>query len=182
MDDRTDEARRKREALLRAIARHRTMLAAYVNAIVGQPHVTDDVLGDLTVLMAEKGASFDVSKPLGPLLRGVARNLALQTIEKRSRGAACVDVSILDLVADELDELDESEEIAERKQALRACVDQLPAQRRQLLELRYFEGTSYEQIALRLRKSVDSLYAVFYRIHHVLAECVHRKLGTGGAA
>ena len=157
-------------------------MTAYINAIVGQAHVTDDVLGDLTVLMAEKGGSFDVSKPLGPLLRGVARNLALQTLEKRSRSAACVDVSILDLVADELDALDETEAIAERKEALRACVEQLPEERRELVKLRYYEGTSYEQISVRLRKTVESLYAVFYRIHHVLAECVQRKLGTGGAA
>jgi len=172
-----------RDELLRWVAEHRTMLGAYVYAIVRDSDVTNDVLGELTVVIARKGGEFDPARPIAPLMRGIARNLSLRVIRARARNRIePTDPVLLDEISDEIHELDHSDAIQERKNALRRCMETLPNSRRRLLELRYFKNFDYEKISQLVKKSANSLHVRMYRIHQALAECMRRRLSEGGMA
>lgn len=169
----------RRDQMLKLLVQHQTMLSAYVSAIVHDPDLTNDILGDLAVLISSDKASFDLDRPVGPLLRGIARNLTMQALKQRQRFPVPTDPDLLDEIAPELDELDQSDEISRRKEALRACFGLLDGYHRQLLELRYFERQSYDEIERLLKRSVNSLHVMVCRIHKHLAECVRTRLKEG---
>lgn len=165
-----------RDQFLKWMVEHRAMMSAYVGAIVRDPHIVNEVLGDLTVFIADKGEEFDPTRPIAPLLRGIARNFALRALQQRNRFPLPVDPSILDEIALELDDLDQPEEIALRKEALKDCVDALPPHQRQLVVFRYFENLSYEVISEKVQKPINALHALLYRTHKILLDCVNGKL------
>jgi RNA polymerase sigma-70 factor, ECF subfamily len=168
--------RNHRDQFLKWLVEHRTMMAAFVGAIVRDPDIVNEVLGDLAVFIADKGEEFDPTRPIAPLLRGIARNFALRALQQRNRFPVLVDPSILDEIVLELDDLDQSEEITRRKEALKDCLDALPIHQRQLVVFRYFENLSYELISEKVRKPINSLHALLYRTHKILLDCVNVKL------
>ncbi len=62
-------------------------------------------------------------------------------------------------------------------EALRNCVKKLSEQSRQLLTLRYKEGSTVSRIALRFQLSVNTLYKQYQKIHVQLFRCIRRQLG-----
>ncbi|MBI1372359.1 MAG: sigma-70 family RNA polymerase sigma factor [Phycisphaera sp.] len=69
-----------------------------------------------------------------------------------------------------------TEEYDRRSAALRHCVDELPAERRELIERRYADNDTPAALAESLGRPVDSMYTTLYRLRLALAECVRRKL------
>ena len=161
-----------RDYLLRWVANHYTMLGAYAYAILRNPEATNDALGDLTVTVARKAGDVDLDRPLAPYVRGILRNLCLRAHAHRKSRTVTVDPSLLEIAAAEMDSLDEPGLLDERKKALAACMERLTESARSLIQLRYFKALPYEEIAATLRKSIESLHAAMYRIHHALAKCV----------
>ena len=61
--------------------------------------------------------------------------------------------------------------------ALRDCLDQIPAASRRLLELRYFEGRSCNEVAAEVGAGLDAVYQRLSRLHRQLRACVEQRLG-----
>jgi RNA polymerase sigma-70 factor (ECF subfamily) len=71
------------------------------------------------------------------------------------------------------------EQLAEqRRQALVACLRQLSAQDRRLVELRYASDETVGSLAKRIGEPVARLYRSLARIRRMLAACVRRRLAV----
>jgi len=70
----------------------------------------------------------------------------------------------------------QTEDYDRRQSALKRCVDELPEDRRRLIERRYNGEDTPASLAESLGRSVDSMYTTLYRLRQSLAECVRRKL------
>jgi len=68
------------------------------------------------------------------------------------------------------------------RQALRACIEALPAREREVLQLRYHEGADRSQLAQAAGVSAEGAKSLLRRIKIALRNCVHRKLGHGTSA
>jgi RNA polymerase sigma-70 factor (ECF subfamily) len=68
------------------------------------------------------------------------------------------------------------ERVDARRDALQACLGQLPLPQRQLLELRYGPKISVTQIAERVSRPVGSVRQSLYRIRAALLACIERRL------
>jgi RNA polymerase sigma-70 factor (ECF subfamily) len=84
------------------------------------------------------------------------------------------DSELLDLVEQALEE--NQDRLADRRQALMECIDRLPEQSRQLLQLKYDQGLSFGAMADRLKRSLDSLKMALSRVRRALLECAERRL------
>jgi len=82
----------------------------------------------------------------------------------------------MEALSQEIEEAGDETELANRKEALRRCMEKLSESNRDLLRFRYFDDLAYSEIAQKLGKSVNNLYVAFSRIHSVLERCVTRKL------
>ena len=64
--------------------------------------------------------------------------------------------------------------------ALEDCINKLRTEDMALIQMRYEDGTSIKDIALRLGRPIQGLYKVMARIHANLVLCVRRSLAMEG--
>ncbi len=171
----SDLARGQEEAFRRVLA-HRTMLKAYVQAIVRDPVLAEDSFSDVTLEIARSWERFDTTRPFEPWARGVARRVALANLRKHNRPLVCLDEQLLESIGAELDQLGAEAEHEVSKQALQRCVAKLSSANQALVRMRYFDNLSYEEISGAVGRRTGALYVAFNRIHHALSHCVEREL------
>jgi len=68
-----------------------------------------------------------------------------------------------------------------RQRALETCIGKLTAEHRELLQLRYTEGSTIDMIAAKFSRSTGSITMLLRRIRMALLRCVTRSLAMGGA-
>lgn len=106
---------------------------------------------------------------LGPFLGTITRNLALNRIRQeqtQKRGSGVVQVAIEELgecipAASDVYEAMEEKQLT---QSINAFLAELPQEKRVAFVLRYYYGTSIQQIAKRLRCSESRVKSMLYRI------------------
>ena len=90
------------EAFVRVLE-HRTMLKAYLFAIVRDPFLAEDALSDTMLAIARSWDRYDARQPFAPWARGVARRVALTNLRQAGREFLQLDDAVLDEMAVELD-------------------------------------------------------------------------------
>src|SRR5262245_66410727 len=83
------------EAFVQVLA-HRTMLKAYILAIVHDPHLAEDTLSDTTLAIARSWEKFDRHLSFAPWARGIARRVALAILRKASRLIMGLDEDVME--------------------------------------------------------------------------------------
>src|SRR5262245_38741937 len=159
------------EAFVQVLA-HRTMLKAYILAIVHDPHLAEDTLSDATLAIARSWEKFDRRLSFAPWARGIARRVALANLRKANRLIVGLDDDVMESLDAEFDAFGNEASQEEMRQQLNRCLDQLPERSKELVRLRYFDNAPYEDIAQRSGRTVAALYMAFTRIHAGLADCV----------
>ncbi len=169
------------ERAFRTIFAHRTMLRAYVLAIVRDVHRAEDALSDTVVALAREWGRYDPSRPFAPWARGVARRVALAQLRRDAARPIQLDEASLEALGADLDRFGDQARLEERKVLLRGCLDRLDPRHRRLIEWRYFENRGIRQIARQTGRSPNALYVAYARIHGALQTCVERQLRAAGA-
>ena len=67
-------------------------------------------------------------------------------------------------------------ELTDRRLALEQCLKRLQPTQRQMLGLRYQDGSSLETVAKSLNRSIESTYKAISRLRHALFDCITRRL------
>ena len=73
------------------------------------------------------------------------------------------------------------EELDGRLRALDKCLGRLEEKERQLVEHRYFSGSTLEAFSTRCGRSADSLRVSLFRIRAALKKCINNELAIGRA-
>lgn len=172
------------EAIQRAAAEFihdRYRLGAFVNGLLRDAHVAEDVLQEVWMRLAaevEKGTRLENQ---AAWCRGVARNLIRREWEQRQSAKVVADSAVLEMFMDRVElafaEVDEDDDYwTERQQALDKCVAALPERSRRMLTLRYESRASMTDVARAMNQSFDAVTKTLYRVRRALLECVERKL------
>jgi len=169
--DRLQPSSPQDEAFLQVLAHH-TMLRAYILAIVRDVHLAEDTLSDTTLAIIHSWHRFDRRQSFAPWARAIARHIALANLRKFHRPTVELDEDVMEAVGMQIDAMGGEAALEERRQQLRWCVQKLPENSRALVQLRYFDGQSYVEIARSTGRNIVALYKAFSRIHEVLAKCV----------
>ena len=161
---------------------HEIRLRAFALSLTGNWDVAEDVLQDALCVLWEKFHEFD---PGTNFMSWAGRVVYLKAHEQRRRqgkGGAGVPFGdeFLRTVADEATNL--SDEMYERQRLLEKCVGKLRADQRELLRLRYDQGTDIVAIARALRRTAGSVREALRRIRKALFDCVNRARTAGGMA
>ena len=153
---------------------HQSDLRAYIGSIVRDRSLRDDVFQDTALTLWESFDKFDPGRPFGAWARGVATNKILQQHRKTGRIPLATDPRVLEAI---LEAFERSEpESAEREEALRSCVQKLPAKSKELLKLRYDDSVKGEEIAARFSTTRDAIYQSLARIRTRLQACIQKEL------
>jgi len=162
-------------AVVRQIAASQSGLYAYVCALLGGSRGAADVLQEANVVLWEKAAEYDATRPFLPWAYGIAHFQVLAYRKRQSRDKLVFDDGLLAAVDAAVRRRDDR---ADRElEALDGCVGKLSPRQRAVLDARYRDGEAVEAIAGRLNKAPNALSAELYRLRKGLMDCVRRALG-----
>jgi RNA polymerase sigma-70 factor (ECF subfamily) len=160
--------------LVRQLLHHRRVLQAYLYAIVRDPHLTEDLFQEVSVILLQKSPGLGEVRDFWALAREVARREALAALRKRGRGHTSLSPEALDAVDRGFEEI--SSQAADRRESLARCITKLPRLWRRIVELRYWMNLPVSHVASRLSKTENTVSVTLNRIRLQLAECVRQRL------
>jgi RNA polymerase sigma-70 factor (ECF subfamily) len=158
---------------------HRAMLLAYIVSIVRDPDLAEDVFQNVAIVVLDKAAVVTRDEEFPAWARRVARFESLAALRKRKRTPELLDPSVLELLEDHWSAGDGAP--APARKALRECVEKLSPYARQLIQMRYVDDLSGQEVAERLNRSPNTVYVALSRTYRHLAGCVQRRLAREGA-
>jgi RNA polymerase sigma-70 factor (ECF subfamily) len=109
-------------------------------------------------------------------LIGTKARKILENHRYSSRLPECVTPEVLDSIAAAF--APEDDLWQERERALRECIAQLPKHSGQLVNERYAEGLSMDQLSERRGLSVEALYQALSRLRRQLRDCVTKRIAA----
>lgn len=130
------------------------MTAAKLNALLvrmlGDAALAEDVLQDVYLTVWQRAGSFDPSRGISPItwLVTIARNKAIDRLRSRRRSPAPLPVEAVDLPAQDPSALETMEHRQESARLAR-CIETLEARQKQAIRSAFFDGFTYEELAVR---------------------------------
>jgi RNA polymerase sigma-70 factor (ECF subfamily) len=145
--------------------RHQGRLLRYLRRLLGDETMAEDVFQQTWVRVSERVRRYDPSRPFGPWLLAVGRNLALDHLRRvrpasldegpepaaPAEGPGAMDDPLVRLAA------------RERRERLLTALDELRAHDREILSLRFEEELSLREIATLARVPLPTAKARLYR-------------------
>jgi RNA polymerase sigma-70 factor (ECF subfamily) len=167
------------ELLLRRVLGERLKLLPYLRSIVRRRDLAEDIFQDLCVLALQKHQELAKISHLERWLRVAARQLAMNALRKASNQNLQLGDQVLDLMDRHWSRLDGTSGSV-MADMLELCVQRLAPSARNILNARYVEGLACGEVAVKLGRSVESLYVALSRIHKRLAQCIRRNMALAG--
>ena len=167
------------ERFIRLLSENERRLYGYAMSLTADPVDADDVLQEAKVVMWRHFGTFQPGTNFGAWSRRCVFNQVLAHRKRRSRERKRLTFSdeFLETVAAESETI--SDHLEARRQTLRACIQKLPSDQRELVEQRYHEEEEIETIADTVGRTVGAVYRALSRIRRTLFECVNRQTTTG---
>jgi RNA polymerase sigma-70 factor (ECF subfamily) len=156
-------------APMRVLLQERGLLLGYLNAIVRDLHVAEDLLQE--ALMLAMRQRFEHADHARGWIRLTARNLAMNELRRRQRRHTALSDAVLDALEPNWDE-EAASARTQRLAELRACYGKLSANARQLIDLRFGRGLDGAAVAREVGRPLNTVYVSLSRIYRRLAACM----------
>jgi RNA polymerase sigma-70 factor (ECF subfamily) len=158
------------------LSRHRPALCAYILACVRNQADTEDLFQEVSLAVFQSIGQLRSEEEFLCWAREIARRRILAHFRRSGREQPC-DPEVVQHLSDALDRVELACPAAKYQEALKECLDLLPADNRQLIVSRYQEaGGDAAHLATRFGRSVQGIYALVKRIKLSLRACVERRL------
>lgn len=161
--------------VLRTLMQSRDRIAAAAWVVVRDAHAAEDIFQNVVLKALTKEVSFEAEGALLSWAFITARREGIDWLRRHRRELTGLDSEVLELLEQEW--LSEPTRHGEaRMDALRSCLESLPAKSSRLLRLRYFEGKSCGEVAENLGTELNAIYKRLSRLHHGLKNCIELRL------
>jgi len=164
--------------LARLLMQHRTALYSYIFACMRNHHDAEDLLQEVSVVVLESGEQLKSADGFLPWAREIARRRVLARRRASGREVA-TDPELAACLADAAERVEQAQPTPPLREALRACLEQLPRKTREVLLLRYATGLQdVTDLERRIGLTVQAAYALVKRAKAALRDCVRRRLAA----
>jgi RNA polymerase sigma-70 factor, ECF subfamily len=159
-------------AFAQLVELHHGSVRACLAVRMNSAHDAEDLAQETLLIAFRKLPSIDPSLPLGPWLRGVAMNL-LANHRRKFRAAPIGMNEELQALIDA--RIETSNHESERMAALRECLETLDGPARALVNARYADGATLEELATQSRRKSSAISMQLHRLRGLLADCIERR-------
>lgn len=168
------------EAFGPLVKRHLPFLRAFVALRLPMAHLADEVAHEALVFAFRNIGRFDLAQPLRPWLRAIASNLVLHELRRFGREQA----KLSRFAEAELQvwSTEAARPVSDESVYLEQCLRALPENSRQLVQERYAQEQSTEEIAIRWGRTLEWVRVTLFRVRKRLRECVELKMAEDGCA
>ncbi|HBT78273.1 MAG TPA: RNA polymerase subunit sigma [Planctomycetaceae bacterium] len=168
------ENRERHDLFLRLLMQNEPRILAFIRSLVPRHEDAADVLQEVAVVLWQKIGQCPLDDGFLPWSLTVARFQAMAFLRDKKRDRLCFDIETLERIAEAA--LRESDGYEDRRNALKHCLDRLPAQQRLLVLEAYRSDARIDQMARRQHKTPMSLYKTLQRIRELLSSCIRGRL------
>ena len=165
------------DTIVRELWRHRVRLLAYIEVIVRDRDLAEDVFQEISIAALSKRDQINDADHLVRWLGQAARFHGLTAVRNRSNRRMVFDDRVLDQI-EAIWSSDASTDLGPSSDALQTCLGRLTPYNRQLIELRYERGLTGVDLADAAGRKPNTVYVALARIHKQLAECVTSRLSA----
>ncbi len=154
-------------------------LYAYILTLMPAPERADDILQETNLVLWQKIETFEPGTNFEAWARRIAWYQTKAYIKKhRRRWSELMDGALIDRIAEAAERVAEHD--AERRRALRDCLEQLPGEDRDLIGLRYGQARSIGELSAACGRTIGALKQALYRIRGNLRRCVQQHPSEAG--
>lgn len=170
-DTRAESRRQARDAYTKIYLRYRDRVYAYSLRMLSNQEEAQDLYQEVFLRVLTRAQTFEEEKSLGGWIFTIAHNLCLNKLRDRKPHDSISDLrpsgassSMLDpLVVRPAEDLGES-----WRERIEWAMSQLPAEQREALVLREYEGLSHQEITDVLKASIPAVKSRIYRAKETL--------------
>lgn len=150
-------------------------LRAFIRSIAFDRDLIEDVFQETVLVAWRQIDTFDRTKPIGPWLRGIARNCLLAQARKRNR-AIIDDEAVIGRIDRQMaaGEGAEGDDFGEKSEALRNCMERLGTEQREAIDLCYIREMPATLAADVARITHDAMRKRLQRARADLLDCLRR--------
>lgn len=175
MDDRANH-----EELVTLLASSQSRLLAFILKLTADREIAADVLQATNLVIWRKASSYEPGTNFYAWAFKIARLQVLSHKQKIGRDRAIFTDAFIEELTDSMSVSELEDPGGPRHDALTKCLEKLPADRRDLLWMRYRDGLSVALIAEAVSKNVDATRQALHRVRMVLMRCVELTLAESG--
>src|SRR3954453_14249048 len=160
------------DAFVRLLGQNQRRIFLYVMSLVPDCNDAEEIIQETNLVLWREFHRFQPGTNFAAWACKVALHQVLAWRKRARRDRLEFSPAFLEAVAAEADAA--ADVLEERSQCLARCIERLPADRRQLLRLRYTDGLGIEAIAGQLGGTEGAIYRALSRIRQALHDCVSR--------
>lgn len=167
---------RKETATILFLA-HRHYIKAVAVRYLPYSHLADEVVQQVYVDFVSKADKWNFDGNIKALLAVMTQNIAKAYWKTESRNLP----EKLRKIAEHIQKIAENDDhqadqYAEYLQALRECMKKAPEKTGELIQLHYFQGMSFKEIAEQMGLNSDTVYRAVYRLREKMRLCIERSV------
>jgi RNA polymerase sigma-70 factor (ECF subfamily) len=167
------------EQFVQLLTSHQSRLAGFIFALVPSDESAQDILQETNLVLWRKAKDFTSGEPeeFWAWASQVARYQVMAHKRDVLRDRHVLSETLMERIANVAQRV--SADSDGRTEMLRACIDKLPAEKKQLVTDRFIAAESVEQIAVKTGKSPSAISKLLFRVRRALVECVLRAMRKG---
>ncbi|PQO29023.1 sigma-70 family RNA polymerase sigma factor [Blastopirellula marina] len=168
------------EQFIQLLTENQNRIYGYIFSLLGERSQTADVLQETNLVLWRKFADYDSRRPFLPWAFSIARFQVLANLRDRKRDRILLDPELVETISSEAESI--ATQFESIREALHRCLQRLSDSNRELIERRYFEALSLDEMAENSNSSAGAIKVALLRVRRQLAQCIqHRMASEGGA-
>jgi RNA polymerase sigma-70 factor (ECF subfamily) len=164
------------DEFLRNFLGNHDSLAGFLRSLLFSDEEVREVMQDVAAVLWRKFTPGMEAEAFRRWAFGTARLEALAFRRTRARDRHVFGEQVFALLEESAVEAPQT--VAPRREALRRCLEKLPATQRELVTAAYTPGTRIDELAASLGRTAMAVYKTLHRIRLALSECVGRTLAS----
>jgi len=169
----------RRDAFARLFAQHDRWLFAYLVSLLGSAAHAEEVFQEVCVVLWREYETFQLGTDFVRWVSVIAHNQVHRFRRQQRRVGPHLSDAAVDLLSE--DAVERADLLESRRDALRHCLEKLPAKDRQVVRSCYADTrTNFKMAAEELGRPVNTVYKALNRIRKVLYDCIERTLSVEG--
>ena len=168
-----------RDRVMKAALDCRTELVAYARSLLGNYAGADDVVQEALLVVFKKYDQFREGTSMLAWCRSIVRIEVLRAKQRYQRERTLAERLLDDAVDAAFDEFQmekQKDEVESRRAALRHCLDAVPERGQGVLQARFADELSYQQIGERLGMTIEAVRKALFRLKKNVRTCVETRL------
>mgnify|MGYP006106836101 CR=1 FL=1 len=156
---------------------HSAMLTAFLRSNLSDDDFVEDMFQQTIITAWKKLDTFETDRPFAPWLRGIARNEMLMRFRSNGRYRRRLEGFFAKKLEEYYARIDDQagDTYGERIELLSDCIDRLPEQNRQAVDLVYLRDLNRVRAAAHAGIEVDTMRKRLNRGIELLASCLKKK-------